>query len=394
VKEMLHIWPPLPILVWSRRSGAVDNVIAALEHRDRVCRIYLNLRSSQLERFAAVMQEPFPALTYLHLESDDQIVSALPNMFLGASAPRLQFLNLWCTPIPTLPKLLLSSNELVDLQLWMIPNTGYISPEAMVAALSVLTRLETLSIEFTSPYSLPNRRTRRSSPPTRTALLSLKALLFRGVNEYLEDLVAHIDAPQLQFITIIFFNRLIFDTRQLSRFIFHVGVFTSFKHAKIAFNNYSVEIRLHPLGVTDFHQHPRLKIRGRGFDWQVSSMAQICRQFFLSDVEQLDIVYNDPLSTLKVDMDNTQWLELFQSFTAVRVLRISQDLQFLIASALQELPAELAKDVLPALSSLYLEVDPSSVPAQEALEPFITARQYSGHPVAIQRFESSLSRWP
>jgi hypothetical protein len=37
VREMLDIWPPLPILTWSRGvSGVGDNHIAALEQRDRV----------------------------------------------------------------------------------------------------------------------------------------------------------------------------------------------------------------------------------------------------------------------------------------------------------------------------------------------------------------------
>jgi hypothetical protein len=49
VRDMLHIWPQLPILIWSRKYGVVDNVIAPLEHRDRVRQISIRLRSSEQE---------------------------------------------------------------------------------------------------------------------------------------------------------------------------------------------------------------------------------------------------------------------------------------------------------------------------------------------------------
>ena len=62
----------------------------------------------------------------------------------------------------------------------------------MLTALAVLTSLETLDIEFESPRSRPDPKTRRPPPPTRTFLPALK---FDGVSEYLDDLVARIDAP-------------------------------------------------------------------------------------------------------------------------------------------------------------------------------------------------------
>jgi hypothetical protein len=76
VKEMLDIWPILPIAIWgfgsalgaswSQWEGA-DNIIAALKHNDRVCKIELEcIQGSLLERIVAVTKEPFPALTLLH----------------------------------------------------------------------------------------------------------------------------------------------------------------------------------------------------------------------------------------------------------------------------------------------------------------------------------------
>ena len=71
VKDMLDIWPPLPIKLRAcgPHPSTEDNIIAMLGHNDRIRRIsfpYFTKRS--LERMAAAMQVPFPALTYLFLD--------------------------------------------------------------------------------------------------------------------------------------------------------------------------------------------------------------------------------------------------------------------------------------------------------------------------------------
>jgi hypothetical protein len=143
VREMLDIWPELPIVIkdydGSKMVEGADNVIAALDLKHRVSQInFWSISSSELERFAAVMQDPFPALTRLSLVSFDQMVPAMPVMsdsFLGGSAPRLQYLRLHRIPFLALPKLLSSATDLVDLCLWNTPHSGYISPKAIVACL-------------------------------------------------------------------------------------------------------------------------------------------------------------------------------------------------------------------------------------------------------------------
>jgi hypothetical protein len=119
-------------------------------------------------------------------------------------------------------------------------------------------------------------------------------------------------------------------------------------------------------------------------------MAQICNQlsFLLSIVELLDI--QDPFSLAlisQVDMEDTQWLELFRPFTAVRTLRICYQLQSRIVPALQELTGERATEVLPALDSLYLEEYPPSGSDQQAIDSFVAARQHSDHPVAVHHWK-------
>ena len=79
----------------------------------------------------AAMQQPFPALQDLCLDSDGE-TEVVPVSFLDGSAPRLQTLRLTSIPFPGLPKLLLSATHLVTLSLFNIPHSGYFSPEAII----------------------------------------------------------------------------------------------------------------------------------------------------------------------------------------------------------------------------------------------------------------------
>ena len=146
--EMLDIWPALPVVIWAHffstkeQPRDMDNVIAAMKHKDRVCEITLRGVPSSLlesERFVAVTQAPFPALTHLDLVSDVDSAPTLHDSFLNGSAPRLQTLRSRSILFPALGKLLLSACNLVELWLWDIPHSGYVSPQAMVTCLSTLT---------------------------------------------------------------------------------------------------------------------------------------------------------------------------------------------------------------------------------------------------------------
>jgi hypothetical protein len=276
VRETLDVWPPLPIEVSADFVSFGDNIFAALNHPGRVRRINLDRISLPLNLLATVMQEPFPALESLSLWADGETSeSALPNTFLGGSAPRLQSLILHHVPFPTLPGLLLSSNHIVDLHLLRIPHTGYISPEAIVACVSALTKLMVLSIGFESPASRPDPRTRCPPPLTRAVLPALVNFDFRGVSEYLEDLVARIDAPLLNVVKITLFNQLVFDIRQLPLFL-HAPILMSCNQAEMHFDSGYVEIKFRPptQRSTSPDEFLDLKISCRGVDWQVSSMVQ------------------------------------------------------------------------------------------------------------------------
>ncbi|KAI9462653.1 hypothetical protein F5148DRAFT_215846 [Russula earlei] len=156
LSKMLDVWPVLPVAIpysLNRFSSYWGNVASALEsEHHRICYIHLSdIPTSQWKRFAAAMQKPFPELTYLRFRAEDNTVTSLPDSFLGGSAPLLRQLRLGNCPFPGIPKLLLSSNQLVVLGLWDIPDSGYISPQDLVTALSIMSKLESLGLGFRSP---------------------------------------------------------------------------------------------------------------------------------------------------------------------------------------------------------------------------------------------------
>lgn len=121
-RECLSFWPPFPISITYqhpnsdfRDPGDDDHdveLIAALEHPDRVHHVDLVITTSGVEGVVAMMQVPFPVLTHLEL-SGFVDVPALPGTFLGGSAPCLRHLCLASIPFPELPSLLLSARDLV-----------------------------------------------------------------------------------------------------------------------------------------------------------------------------------------------------------------------------------------------------------------------------------------
>jgi hypothetical protein len=332
---------------------------AAVANHNHVYEIDLfRLSNSQLLRLVSAMQQQFPALIHLLLESasDSHPAPALPDGFLGGLAPRLQSLKLYSIPFPALPKLLLSATDLVNLTLRNIPHSGYFSPEAIVTGLAVLANLKYLAIAFKSPRSLPIKKNRRPPPHTRTALPALTHFCFHGVSEYLEDLAARIDAPLLDSIQIDFFHQLIFDTPQLARFMKHATRFEALNEAYVVFDDDGVRVEslLPPL---TFDKLSRLRISCRGLDWQLSSVAQVLTSFIPSIrvVEQLYIYYSRNLPPQLQDLqdiESIQWLELFHPFTAVKNLFVCKEFSPCIASPQQELRVTV---MLPALESLFLE---------------------------------------
>ena len=388
---LVGIWPPLPIIVTNYRITYTtmpgDYFDAVIMHPDRICEIHLVLlTSSQLQRLASARQEQFPALIHLTVYvEDDQRAPALPDGFLGGSTPRLQTLDFDSIPFPALPKLLLSATDLVYLTLDHIPHSGYFSPEALVTGLAVSANLMHLIIGFESPLSRPNREIRRPLQPARIILPTLTRFQFQGVSEYLEDVLAQIDAPLIDSIWITFFHQLIFDIPQLAHFMRRTPRFQTLNEAHVDFNDSGVQVATLPLSRA-LDEKSRLRISCKKLDWQLSSLAQVFTSFFPS-IDMVEHLYiyrprNLP-SQWQDDIENGQWLEILDPFTAVTDLYVCKEFAQCITPALQELVEERVMDVLPALESLFLEELQPPGPVQEAIGQFVAARRVLGHPVAV-----------
>ena len=395
-RATLDIWPLLPIVVdvggvweeWEESDDWGDNIIAALEHNDRICEIlFFQFPTSQSEKVLPEMQQPFPALTSLDLDFIGETpVHLQADSFLGGSAPRLQKLRLRSIPFPGLPKLLFSTTHLVHLELCEIPPSGYFSPGAMVTALSVLTNLESLVIWFKSPRSRPDWNGRPPTPQIRTLLPILTELRFKGVDEYLEDLVARIDAPLLDDLRITFFHQLIFNTAQLTRFISRTPKFKGHDKALVDIIDGHISVKL----LQTLHRRLSLGISCRESDLQLSSLAQICSSIIpralIHAVEHFYIKSCWWLSHWQQDLvENSHWLNLLRPFPTVKCLYISWEFVDRIAPALEELVGERVTEVLPALQTLFLERTNLSGPVQGAIEQFVAARQLASYPVAVSR---------
>jgi hypothetical protein len=357
VRETLHVWPLLPIVISGNdnQEWGVDNIIAALERNDRVCGV--DIQSSQIEEVLAAMQEPFPALTYLDLVSKDETEPVVPDSFLGGSAPRLRSLSLDRIPFPSLPRLLLSAADLVNLSLCGIPLSGYISPEAMVASLSTLTRLKSLWLEFQSPL----RESGRLPPPIRTLLPALTHFEFQGFCEYFEDLVARIDTPLLDDLNITFFHQFIFETPQLAQFISRTPKFEAPDEAYVKFSDRDVSVTL-PRGET-FDGTLHFAISCTDSLWQLSSLTQVCtsplyqaliptvEHLYILDAEFLRRCWRDDIN----EEESSQWLALLRPFTAVNDLYLYREFVPYFAASLQELVTGNVAEVLPTLRRIFLE---------------------------------------
>jgi hypothetical protein len=230
------------------------------------------------------MQVPFPELTSLWLGSEDESGPVLPDSFLGGSAPRLRTLRLLGIAFPAVlvRDLILSANDLVELTLYRLPHSGYISPETMAACLSSLNRLESFELGFQSPRSRPDQP---SPPPqTRVVLPALSYLNFSGMVDYSEDFLARIDTPVLNRLSMLFFMDLVFDIPHFKQLIGRANRLNPPKAARLKFNPRTIALKLDE----QHGQMLELEVRCERIDWQLDSMALLCGQLspFFSSIER------------------------------------------------------------------------------------------------------------
>ena len=200
--------------------------------------------------------------------------------------------------------------------------------------------------------------------------------------------MARIDAP-LFYLRITFFNQLLFDTPQLAQFISRTPTLKVRDGAHVSFSNLGVSVALLSSPWTHPIEGLILRTSCKQSDWQLPSLAQLCRSSLplrvISSLEQLYIRENNQLQLhWQDDIESSQWLELLHPFTAVKYLCLSEKFARHIAPYLQELVGGRTTEVFPALQSLLLDRYHQWGPFKGAIGKFVAARQLSNHPVTIK----------
>ena len=264
---------------------------------------------------------------------------------------KLQSLKLDSIPFPALPKLLLSTTFLVYLRLSNLPESGNISPKELLTSLAALSKLKSCSWNFNF---LPDR-----GHPTPAILPSLTRFQFKGKSEYLEALVAGIDAPLLDTICVGFSYEFTFDIPELAWFMRRTTRFQALKEAHVDFGYFDAVVRSLPL-IQKFDRFDEMENSGlivtcRENDWSVSTLARVLTSLF-SCIYIMEHLYVYRCKLLPPpDIENVQWLAIFHPFIAVKKLYICEGFAQYFVPAFQELVGERTTDVLPTLESLFLD---------------------------------------
>jgi hypothetical protein len=93
VRDMLDIWPPLPIVmrVYNFEAWGADNMGATFELNDRIYQLCLTpIPNSHSKKVLAAIRQTFPLMVHLHLAFEDETALVDTDLLLGGSAPRLQ----------------------------------------------------------------------------------------------------------------------------------------------------------------------------------------------------------------------------------------------------------------------------------------------------------------
>jgi hypothetical protein len=387
VLKVLDSWPALPIVVEYGGSQALgppvpedeDNIVVALQRTDRVSSIRLNITKSLLQKLSSI-KEPFSNLEELVLRCEDFMELGLPSAFRGC--PRLRSLHLTKITFPALPQLLFSSKDLVDIHLHNIAGIANFSPEALVNALSRMTRLRSLTLHPRSSASRPDIGILPSSASgKRVVFPSLTHFKFRGTSGFFNNFIVRIDPPLLSDIEITFNGRL-FLVSKLREFFDQIEIQKSHRQAEVIFSEHAISIFFTQPGAP---MRPKLRISIRPSNWQLFSMFELCNRLsaLLSGVEDLH-VHATRLSSGQDKMNREDWAKLIHLFKGVKRLYIGGKLSTDIMLSLESYRAP-SETLLPSLHMLCIrEPGPRHAPLREAVVSLMVSYRRSGRLLQVE----------
>ena len=392
VADMLAHSPPFPIVIDFFRHDITaedeEEIILALEQRDRIRRIRLEIPVLNLQNLIVFIIEEYPMLEYLTMAplfSDKSTNLKLPETL---RAPRLRHLGLFGFAIPRRPQLLTTAVGLVTLCLAMADPSTYFHPTVLLQWITLMPQLKTLVVLFYFP--VPNRDVERQllRMPSleHITLPHLRHFWFRGVSAYVESFVRRISAPRLQKLQILFFEQLTFSIPHLVQFM-DTTENLRFSDGKLQFFDEHVDVELYPREEADDETEMyafQIRVHCWHLDWQVSSVAQILNALGqrFSAVEHLTLVHeaHSQSSNEHGNVDRIEWRKLLRPFSNVKTLYIDDGLVEEISRCLQLEDGEDPLELLPELQELTYS---GSDDTDDPFISFIDARQSSGHPVTL-----------
>jgi hypothetical protein len=389
---MLAHSPPLPLVIdYFHKDRDItaeeEGILVALEQRDRIRRVRLNLPVSNLQQtLIMAIDEEYPVLEYLimtaHSTPDNSTALMLPETF---QAPHLRHLTLLGFTFPIGSRLLTTAVGVIRLCLFMSPST-YFQPSTLLQWISSMPQLEMLMIAST--FAVPNRDVERqliNTPiTTHVTLPNLRYFAFQAVSAYLEAVVGRITAPRLEQVFIAFFKQLTFS---VPRFLQFMNTAENLKPdgARFRFSSEDIHVGFYS------REEPKTYVLSTcvycwHFDWQVSSVAQIFNSLgqIFSAVEHLILEHeaHSQSSEQHNEVDLFEWHRLLRPFSNVKTLHVDDGFVKELSCCLRPDDGELPLALLPELQELRYS---GSGDTGDLFTAFIDARQNAGRPVTLTR---------
>ena len=395
VADMLAYSRPLPLIIdhvdkhHDITAEDEESIILALRHRECVRCICLLIPVPNSQKLVAAIDKEFLALDYLYIgpPTKHNTILSLPKTF---RAPYLRHLILINMAFPIGGSLLTSAADLVTLSLQLIHPSAYFPLNHLLQRLSSMPQLEVFGGTFHSPLTKRaiGRHLTHTSIMTHVSLPNLRWFTFGGETAYLEALLPRIHAPLIEKFQIFLVNELTLSIPHLLQFMSDKENL-KFGSAWLAFHEDGFSVWLYPYEGARMYSF-YLEIGGRHLDWQVASAAQIfyALRTLVSTVVFLTLAYgrHHMSSEWHNEADRAEWHKILQSFCDVKTLVVRRGLIKAFSRSLlvydEDPPAEL---LLPELNELLYSAGDGAADgwAEEALTPFINARQNAGRPVAL-----------
>ena len=391
VADMLAHSPPFPLVIdFFQRDITVEDeegIVLALEQRDRIRRIRLEIPLQNLQKLIPSIDEEYPILEYLTMAPLFSDKSASLKIPPTLRAPHLRHLGLFGFALPRVSQLLTTAVDLVTLCLAMADPSTYFQPTILLQWIASMPQLTTLVVLFYFP--VPNLNVERDllrMPFTGHIVLpNLRHFWFRGASAYVEAVVRRITAPRLQKLQMLFFEQLTFSIPHLVQFI-NSTENLRFSEAKLKFSDEHVDVEVYPREEAETEMYAfHIRVHCWHLDWQVSSVAQIFHALSqrFSAVEHLTLEHEIHSQSFEEhnDVDRTEWHKLFKPFINVRTLFIDDGLVKELVRCLQSEDGEDPSELL--LPELQEVIYSGSGDTDDAFTSFINVRQSSGHPVTL-----------